>query len=75
MAFEHVVRNLINHDESTYDRQSTCYETFLRFQIWLTEMFYSLRFLWLMENLDKSGAMEIWRVFWTREHIDSWRVF
>ena len=33
MAFEPVARTCLNYDENTCDRQSTCYQTILRFQI------------------------------------------
>ena len=45
------------HDENTCDRQSTCYQTVLRFWISLREMFsksISFRFI---ENWDKSAAL------------------
>ena len=33
MASEHVAGNCLNYDENTCDRQSTCYQRVLRFQI------------------------------------------
>ena len=42
-------------------------------KIWLREMFSNLICLSLMENLDKSAAVQISSVFGTREHIDSWK--
>ena len=31
IAFDHVAVNSLNYDENTCDKQSTCYETVLRF--------------------------------------------
>ena len=50
MAFGHVAGNYLNYNENTCDRQSTCYQTVLRFQIWLTEMFSNSICLLLMGN-------------------------
>ena len=40
MAFKDIVGISLNSDEQTCDRQSMCYKKFLRFHIWLREMFF-----------------------------------
>ena len=50
MAFEHVAGISFNYDENTCDRQSTCSQIVLRFQILLTEMISDSVCLWLMGN-------------------------
>ena len=50
MAFEHVWGISVNYDKNTWDGQSTCYETVLRFYIRLKEMFSNSICLGLMEN-------------------------
>ena len=53
----------------------TCYETVLRFQIWLTEILSKSMCLRLLEIEDKSGTMVISAVFNTRQHVPCGRVF
>ena len=50
MAFENVAGISLNYDENKCDRQSTYYQTFPRFHIWVEEMFSNSIFLGLMEN-------------------------
>ena len=75
MTLEHVARISLNNDKNTCDRESTRYQTVLRFQIKLKEMFSNTICLGLIENLDESGAVLIWAVFGTPEHVDSRKVF
>ena len=65
MAVEHVAVVSLNYDENTYDPQSTCYETVLKFHIWLKEMFCNSICLALMENQDESAAVLTSGVFGT----------
>ena len=71
MTFEPVGGTYLNYDENACDRQSTCYQTVLSFQIWLREMFSDLICPGLMESSNKSAAVHITAVFGTREHVDS----
>ena len=64
---------LSNNEENTCDQELTCYETVLRFQIWLKEMFSSEICPGLIEILDKSALILV--VFNTRQHVDSLIVF
>ena len=50
MAFEHVGGIALNYDENTCDRQSTIYQTLLRFHLGLKQIFLNLICLGLMEN-------------------------
>ena len=50
MAIEHVAVISLNYEENTCDRQSTCYQTVVIFQIWLKENFANSIWLGLMEN-------------------------
>ena len=70
MAFEHVAGNSLNYDHNSYDRQGTCAQTVLRFQISLREMFSQWICLELLENEDKSVAVQIPALFVNREHVD-----
>ena len=74
MAFEHVAINSLNYGKNTSDRQSTCYQTVQRFQIWLKEKFSNSISPLIRQNYDKSPAVQISTVSGTREHIDSRRV-
>ena len=59
MTLKHVARISLNNDKNTCDRESTRYQTVLRFQIRLKEMFSNTICLGLIENLDESGAVLI----------------
>ena len=72
MALEHVSE--ISH-QNICARQSTYYQTILRFPIGQTEMFSNSMCLYLMKIYDKSAAMVISVVFNTREYVDSRIVF
>ena len=65
----------LNYDENTCDPQSSSFQTVLRFQIWLKEMFGNSICLGLTESLDESSAVLIGAVFVTRELVDSPKVF
>ena len=75
IAFEIVSRISLIYDENTSDGQAKCYQTVLTFPIWVTEIFSNSIFPRLMENWDKSAAVQVSAVLATREHVDSWRVF
>ena len=75
MAFHYVSRISVNYDENISARQSTCYQTVPKFYISQKEMFCNCICLGLMENWDVSGAVLIWPVIVTREHVDSSKVF
>ena len=59
MPFEHVAGISLSYYENTYDRQSTCYETVIRFHILVKEMFSNSIFLVFLENKDESAALLI----------------
>ena len=63
------------YEENTCDRQSTCYQTLLRFSILLREMFSNSIFPRLIENLEKRAPVQVPAVFGTCEHFDSRNVF
>ena len=50
MVFEHADGISFHYDDNTCDRQSMCYQTVLRFHIWLKEMFCNNIYLGFMEN-------------------------
>ena len=73
-AFESVPWIYLHYGENTCDQQSACYQTVLRFQIWLRDIFSNSISLELMESLEKSAAMQILSVSATSEQADSRRV-
>ena len=75
MVFEHVARISVNYDENTSDRQSTCYQTVVRFHIWIKQMFCNSICGGLMENKDESAVVLISAAFVTSEQGDSAKVF
>ena len=75
MAFKHVWGISLNYDENTCELQLMCYQTVLRFNIWLKEMFCNSTCLGLIENYDESAAMLISAVIFTSENVDSPKVF
>ena len=75
MTSEHVSGISVNYDENTWERQSTCYETVLRFHIWLKELSSDSICLVPIENPDESATVLIWVVFVTRKQVDSPKVF
>ena len=65
IAFESVETDSHNPKEDTCHWQSMCYETPLRFKIWLREKFsksYSLR---VMKKCDESALLQILQMFGT----------
>ena len=73
IAFDLVAGLFLIYDENTCDRQSTCYQTVLRFWISLRDMFLNSISPRLMEDY-KITAMQFSAVFRTREHVQSGRV-
>ena len=71
MAFKHVAGTSLNSDENTFYRQSTYYQTVLRFHICLKEIFANSVCLSIMENYDKRAALLLSTVFVTHQHVDS----
>ena len=57
IAFEAVAGISLIYDENTYDRQSTCYQTVVRFRIWQREIFSNSISPTLIENWDKSAVV------------------
>ena len=49
-GFDHVAGIYLNYDGNRCDWHSTCYQTVLRFQIWIKETFSNSICLGLMEN-------------------------
>ena len=75
IAFEAVTGIFLNYDKNASDRQSTCYETLVRFHIWLRDMFSNVICLGLMESHHKSAVLQVSAVFGTSEHVHSRRMF
>ena len=75
IAFEPPAGIFLIYDENTCDRQSPCFQTVLRFRISLTEMFSNSVSPRLLENWDKSAAVQVSALFGTREYVVSRRVF
>ena len=69
ITFEAVAVIFQIYDENTCDLEWTCYQTVLRFQIWLREMFLRSIYPTLMENWDKSFVVQVQAVFGTRGHV------
>ena len=57
IGFESVAGIYLIYDENTCDRQSTCYQTVVRFRIWQREMFSNSIFPTLIENWDKGAVV------------------
>ena len=51
MAFEPFTGTYLCYEENSFDWQSTCYQTVLRSQIWLRQMFPSSSLSWINEKL------------------------
>ena len=75
MAFEYGVVTYLYYQVNSCDRHSTCYQTVLRSQMWLEEMFSNWIFSRLMWSYDKSATLQSLSVFGLREHVDSRKVF
>ena len=74
IAFESVAVISPIYDKNTCGLQSMCYQKVLRIWIWLREMFSKSVYPRLMENWDKSVAVEDPAVFGIREHVYCWRL-
>ena len=75
VAFKQGAGISLNSDKNTFYRQSTYYQTVLRFHIYLKEIFSNSISLDIMENYEKRAAVLIKAVFLTHQHVDSWKVF
>ena len=75
IAFEHVSGISRNCDENIWERESTSYQTVLKFHISQKEMFSNIVCLGLMENYDESASVLISAVTVTREDVHSLKVF
>ena len=75
IAFESFAVISTIYEEKTCALQSTCYETVLRFLIWLMQMFSYSIYPRFMENWDESVLVQIPGVFETREHVYWQRLF
>ena len=71
MAFKHVAGISLNSDENTFYRQSTYYQSVLRFHICLKEIFSSSISFGIIENYEKSAAVHTSAVFVTHQYLDS----
>ena len=54
-----------NPEEDNCDWQSMCYETNLRWNVSLSEIFSKSRSLIVMKKYDESAVMQISQEFWT----------
>ena len=75
MAFQHVSGICRNYDKNILERQSTYYQTVLKFHISHKEMFSNSVYLGLMKNYDESAGALISAVIFSRENLDSRKVF
>ena len=71
MTFEHIAGISLNYDDNPCGRQSTCYQTVLRFQMRLQEMFSNSISVGLMENYDKSAGVLITELIVPPDLVDS----
>ena len=65
LAFESGTRNSHNPEQDICHWQSMCYETPLRFNISLSEIFSKSGSFILMKKYDESVVMQISQEFWT----------
>ena len=65
LAFESGTRNSHNPEQDICHWQSMCYETPLRFNISLREIFSKSGSFILMKKYDESVVMQISQEFWT----------
>ena len=65
IAFESGSTNSLNLEKDTCHWQSMCYETSLRFNISLREIFFKSGSLRVMKKYDESALMQIVQVFGT----------
>ena len=74
-GFESRTTNSHNLEKDTCHWQSMCYETSLRFNISLREIFFKSGWLRVRKKYDESALMQILQVFETLSHVDCQRVF
>ena len=65
IAIESGTRSSLNLEKDTCHWQSMCYETSLRFNISLREIFFKSGSLRVMKKYDESALMQIVQVFGT----------
>ena len=65
ISFESVTTNSHNHEQDTCHWQSMCYETSLRFNISLTEIFFKSGYLRVMKKYVENTLMKILKEFRT----------
>ena len=65
ISFESVTTNSHNPEQDTCHWQSMCYETSLRFNISLTEIFFKSGYLRVMKKYVENGLMLILQEFAT----------
>ena len=75
IAFEPVAGISLIYHKNTADRQSTCYQTLPEFWILSREMFSNSISAGLIEDWDKTAALQGSAVFGICEHFDYQRVF
>ena len=74
-AFESRKTNSQNPEQDNCHWQSMCYETPLRFNISLREIFSKSGSSKVMKKYDEISLMQILQEFWTLYHFDCQRVF
>ena len=74
-AFESETTNCLNLEKNTCHWHSMCYETSLRFNVSLREIFFKSGSIIVMEKYDESALMKILQEFGTLSHVDCQRVF
>ena len=74
-AFESETTNCLNLEKNTFHWHSMCYETSLRFNVSLREIFFKSGSIIVMEKYDESALMKILQEFGTLSHVDCQRVF
>ena len=75
IAFESGSTNSLNLEKDTGFWQSMCYETPLRVNISLREIFFKSSFLRVMKKYDESSLMQILEEFGALQNVDCQRVF
>ena len=74
-AFQPVPGISFIYKVNTCDLEWTCYQTVLRFRIWIREIFSKSLCSRLIKNWDKSVVLYVPAVFGSREHVSWGRVF
>ena len=75
ILFESGPKNSHNPEKDTCHWQSICYETHLRFNISLREIFFKSASLRVMKKHHESSLMQILQEFGALKHIDCQTVF